>query len=865
MTFTWYLPAVLLSWIPGSYNAFVIAGYVLAAWFAYLFAFELTAKRLAGWIAGILYGSGGFLMAHVGHPTIVHTAAWIPAVLLALERNRGAASPAWFVFGCLAAGQLVLGGDPQTIAYGFVLAAAYAGVRGYSTGSPCSYYVRAALLLCFGIGLGSVLLLPLFELTSLSVRHALSFEAFSLWRFPLHSLGLLFFPYLYGADWGSIYGEQFYVDITHQGDAFLGFLTLSLATYAFSKRKQAAPVSFLFGAAVLALLCSFGGDTFVGQLVFRVPPFYMFRCQSCFLVIFQLAMAVLAGIGVSRLNSGISTRRALVQAGVLLLLEVAAALTISLAQGPSLRRVAASRGIPNVSFAIKQPTFLVPLVCAAVAVSAILLLGSRARAATAVVLSLAALADMGQFGLFGSWRYADSSRRELDSPPTAELLRPLGGRTLAVSGQRGGAAELPPNRSKLWGIESLNQYEPLAVERYSLLTGIDTGGMWGGPRWNFANRALDILGARWILTPDADIGEMERFQGIPVPAEDLNEELGEGAAQQPETVVSFAVDKDKRFTSLALVSFLRGSAHVPLGTPVLQLRLRAESGLDRVIPVLAGRDTGEFLTDCITVPGVAEHAPITVFRTVSAETSGGNCPGNFYFGQWPVPVGQHWSSLEAKWLGSHGGIDVAKLVLWNRDTGQIQAVSPEDSLAGRFRLVARKQLTRIYENRRAMPRAWLASQALRLDAESVKQAIQTSTLPDGTTFNPSTTALVEDSVDLPGQAPDKGASAVVTRAENTLVEVRTTSRQPGLVVLGDLYYPGWRATVNGRAARVLRTNFVQRGVAVPAGDNVVRFTFRPGSLYLGIGMALMSIAGIALACARGIATAKPVLGAGQPR
>jgi uncharacterized membrane protein YfhO len=164
-----------------------------------------------------------------------------------------------------------------------------------------------------------------------------------------------------------------------------------------------------------------------------------------------------------------------------------------------------------------------------------------------------------------------------------------------------------------------------------------------------------------------------------------------------------------------------------------------------------------------------------------------------------------------------------------------------------------------------MPRAWLASQALRLDAESVKQAIQTSTLPDGTTFNPSTTALVEDSVDLPGQAPDKGASAVVTRAENTLVEVRTTSRQPGLVVLGDLYYPGWRATVNGRAARVLRTNFVQRGVAVPAGDNVVRFTFRPGSLYLGIGMALMSIAGIALACARGIATAKPVLGAGQPR
>src|SRR5277367_4788289 len=83
-TFTWYLPAALLSWIPGSYNAFVISGYVLAAWFTYLFVFTLTASRLAGWIAGILYGFSGFLMAHAGHPSIVHGAAWIPAVLLGL-------------------------------------------------------------------------------------------------------------------------------------------------------------------------------------------------------------------------------------------------------------------------------------------------------------------------------------------------------------------------------------------------------------------------------------------------------------------------------------------------------------------------------------------------------------------------------------------------------------------------------------------------------------------------------------------------------------------------------------------------------------------------------------------------------------
>lgn len=66
----------------------------------------------------------------------------------------------------------------------------------------------------------------------------------------------------------------------------------------------------------------------------------------------------------------------------------------------------------------------------------------------------------------------------------------------------------------------------------------------------------------------------------------------------------------------------------------------------------------------------------------------------------------------------------------------------------------------------------------------------------------------------------------------------------GYLVLGDAYYPGWRAYVDGVGRRVLRANYVMRAVRMEEGRHLVRFLYRPGWFYLG---AAVSIAGAALA------------------
>jgi hypothetical protein len=76
------------------------------------------------------------------------------------------------------------------------------------------------------------------------------------------------------------------------------------------------------------------------------------------------------------------------------------------------------------------------------------------------------------------------------------------------------------------------------------------------------------------------------------------------------------------------------------------------------------------------------------------------------------------------------------------------------------------------------------------------------------------------------------------------VAIDTSSDSPGILVLLDLWYPGWTARVDGRPAPILRANGVFRAVALPAGSHRVLFRYRPVSFYAGA--AISAVAWVAL-------------------
>ena len=59
------------------------------------------------------------------------------------------------------------------------------------------------------------------------------------------------------------------------------------------------------------------------------------------------------------------------------------------------------------------------------------------------------------------------------------------------------------------------------------------------------------------------------------------------------------------------------------------------------------------------------------------------------------------------------------------------------------------------------------------------------------------------------------------------------------LVLNERYYPGWRATVDGRPTEILPTNLVMRGLIVPAGATTIEMQYVP-LVFSGDGLALLA-------------------------
>ena len=109
-------------------------------------------------------------------------------------------------------------------------------------------------------------------------------------------------------------------------------------------------------------------------------------------------------------------------------------------------------------------------------------------------------------------------------------------------------------------------------------------------------------------------------------------------------------------------------------------------------------------------------------------------------------------------------------------------------------------------------------------------------------FDPRRTALLSapppgglTAESLSGAAPDSGAVSVeLQRFVPDEVVWRVRTDRPRLLVASEVYYPaGWTATVGSEPAPIVRTDFLLRGVPVPAGEHIVTMRYAPESKRTG--------------------------------
>jgi uncharacterized membrane protein YfhO len=74
------------------------------------------------------------------------------------------------------------------------------------------------------------------------------------------------------------------------------------------------------------------------------------------------------------------------------------------------------------------------------------------------------------------------------------------------------------------------------------------------------------------------------------------------------------------------------------------------------------------------------------------------------------------------------------------------------------------------------------------------------------------------------------------RHEPNFVQIKAAMNCKGMVILTDSWFPGWRATIDGKPAPILKAYGAFRGVVVGEGDHTIEMLYRPWSVFIGAAM-----------------------------
>jgi hypothetical protein len=604
--------------------------------------------------------------------------------------------------------------------------------------------------------------------------------------------------------------------------------------------------------AVVALLLAFGGylPFKINHFFYAIPGYGSFRGLYRHQYELTFALAMSGGLGLTQwLRQPHHERlrilwRCAGWLGCLLLVNVGLYVWAA-------ARLA-SQPLPPRANAIGNPELWVPLLCFLVTIAALWwrLSAGDSHCQSTICLLLVLLLDLASYGHFYHWRTAgyDVTARLQDPPavqaikqrePDLTAFRVMSQPLLADDYAAAWPDDLnyeainQPNFSMLRGLQSASGNDVLRPVRTGELLGSAGSVLQGFVQdpgvFGLTDRRLDLLNVKYLLVGRGGANGQPwplRYAGIDFASTNLALLFTNG-----KTVTT---DAAGAATELALVTTMANSTHLPDGAPVLHLKLHARDG--RVIEqtLLAGRDTSEWAYGRADVSAAVQHQRAAVVEQLPRHEAGKSFESYHYLARLDFPRAEI-ERIEWRYARSDAALYVIRASLYDAVTQQATPLSAFHFPAERWRKLGVYGQVTLFENQRVLPRAWFVKEVKTLPPADILTTIKTSQSPDGETFDPHSIALLAQAGAARKLNEATEATVQVTHLSPRQIGLQTRNPQAGFLVLAETWYAGWQAHIDGQAARLVRTNYHLRGLAIPPGEHRVTLSYTPASWRNGLG------------------------------
>ncbi len=799
-------------------------GIIIHAFLGGLFCFWLIRELGSGYL-GALLGAISFIFGGLAYwmPAFpaFQTIIWLPLILWTLERALKSKIWHWAIGGGLFLGLQILAGHLQMVLYSVTGLGFYAIYRGFliwldnrNIRSALYPLLILSLILLVGLGLAAIQLLPMAELLPQGMRSQVDFKL----ELSPKILLRLFVPDILGnhvdKNDPSIDASEFYL--------YLGLLPLlCLIASAFSPRRR-----LTWGFIGIGVL--------VWLVVFKIPPFYQLfanlypsfktlgfhRAQ----VLTALFWAVAAGLGADWLLSdrpSILLKRLILLGGILWLGIGTCALGLAFISKYQARFW---WKLPSVDHWQPDPIYLLSSLIFSLAILGaclVLLLGWRQAKFNRIVFSSAALTILVVDIFLTNIDYTSAFDPAMlyPSTPSLKFMQDLA------------AQETQPFRfmsveqlfwgdiATVFGLSDIQGYDSFLLKRYSQYADLTNARK--ATHFRIAafslrpGKFLDALNVKYYYTPrykltdgqwvsllhqiDKPLVSSEHSQAGNIAEWTINGWSQEVLLAPPDSKISYR-------------GFLQSPTQIETAIAI-DPQAWTQPGVDVLFEVYAlsaatqteKRIFSRHLTQTDEPTWTSVVVDLSEFTnqevTVSFVTSSSN-PAATWNAGWADPLIMDSSKVELLYYGPNS----------------------------------------IYLNKNYLPRAWIVHQAVEV-APADTTAAQAVLAQPG--FNPAVQAVIEGH--LPASLAPKITNESVEFISYTpsRSKIKVDLSAAGLLVLSDIYYPGWKVYVDGVETALYATNLMMRGVYVPDGLHQIEFIYDP--IWFRIGL-YISVATIILVC-----------------
>ncbi|MBI5475491.1 MAG: YfhO family protein [Ignavibacteriales bacterium] len=293
-------------------NIVILLTIFTAAVSMYLFVREIGADFIPALMSGVAFAFSGYLLSHLKHLSNVNAACWLPLGLFLIERSIKRKNHK-YLFGLSAVfGIQHLSGHTQIAYYSGVTYILYFifrylnyqkeenKVNSIAGRLKILFSNKFSLIFILVLAIGSLIaavqLIPTYELVSLSQRSGgVTFEYASNYAYSPKNLGMFIYPYINGDIGDGTYTGN---SIFWEDYGYVGLLTLLFALHAIFRMWKNWHVRWFTIATIVSIVFVLGPSTPIYEFAFNyIPGMKYFRFPTRFLLITDLSLIVLAGLG----------------------------------------------------------------------------------------------------------------------------------------------------------------------------------------------------------------------------------------------------------------------------------------------------------------------------------------------------------------------------------------------------------------------------------------------------------------------------------------------------------------------------------------------------------------------------------------